>query len=103
MKRVIFVLGIFILMVSCKKTEVQTNPPVVVVQEEAIKFTTNLDTGTYNVADTLPLILSVNSKLPSTGIIYSITATWTDSSKQIYKIDSSSTSSTVPSLCHNHL
>jgi hypothetical protein len=95
MKRVIFVLGIFILMVSCKKTEVQTNPPVVVVQEEAIKFTTNLDTGTYNVADTLPLILSVNSKLPSTGIIYSITATWTDSSKQIYKIDSSSTSSTL--------
>lgn len=73
---------------SCTKTETTTTtPPVTVIQEEAIKFTTNLDTGTYNVADTLPLTISVSSKLPSAGLIYSITATWTDSSKQIFKLD----------------
>ncbi len=82
-------------MVSCNKTEVPTNPPLVVVQEEAIKFTTNLDTGTYNVADTLPLRISVSSKLPNAGVIYSITATWTDSSKQIFKIDTTLSQSTL--------
>jgi hypothetical protein len=71
---------------------------VVVVQEEAIKFTTNLDTGTYNVADTLPLVVTVSSKLPSAGLLYSILINWTDSSKQIFKLD---TSLTVSSLSLN--
>ena len=79
---------------ACTKTEVPTTPPVVVLQEEAIKFTTNLDTGIYNVADTLPLVVTVSSKLPSAGLLYSITTTWTDSSKQVFKLDTSlSTSS----------
>jgi hypothetical protein len=77
MKRVIFFLGILFVF-ACSKTEVPKTPPVVVVQEEAIKFTTNLDTGTYNVADTLPLVVTVSSKIPSAGILYSIIATWTD-------------------------
>jgi hypothetical protein len=59
MKRVIFALGISIVF-ACSKTEVPKTLPAVVIQEEAIKFTTNLDTGTYNVADTLPLIITVS-------------------------------------------
>ena len=94
MKRVIFALGILIFF-ACSKTEVPATPPVVVVKEETIKFTTNLDTGTYNVADTLPLVVTVSSKLPSAGVLYSILVNWTDSSKQIFKLD---TSLTVSSL-----
>lgn len=93
MKRVFIALGVLFVF-SCTKTEnpTTTQPPVT-VQEESIKFTTNLDTGTYNVADTLPLVISVSSKLPTSGLLYSITATWTDSSKQIYKLDTSLTQS----------
>ena len=87
MKRVIFALGI-LFTISCTKTDnTTTTQPIVSVQEDPIKFTTNLDTGTYNVSDTLPLVISVSSKLPTSGLIYSITATWTDSAKQIYKLD----------------
>ena len=94
MKRVIFALGILFVF-ACSKTEVPGIPPVAVVQEEAIKFSTNLDTGTYNVTDTLPLIVTVSSKLPAAGALYSILVNWTDSSKQIFKLD---TSLTVSSL-----
>ena len=55
MKKAIFVLGILFVF-ACNKTSVPDTPPptpTVVVQEEAIKFTTNLDTGTHNIADTL--------------------------------------------------
>jgi hypothetical protein len=96
MKRVIFALGILFVF-ACSKTEKET-PPVAVVQEESIKFTTNLDTGTFNVVDTLPLVITVSSKLPSSGVIYSITTTWVDSSKQIFKLD---TNVTVSSLSLN--
>ncbi len=87
MKRVIFALG-SLLLFACSKTD-KVSPPVAVVQEESIKFTTNLDTGTYNVADTLPLVITVSSKLPSAGVVYSITTTWVDSSKQVFKLDTS--------------
>jgi len=97
MKRVIVALCMLFFF-ACSKTEVPKTPPVVVVQEEAIKFTTNLDTGTYNVADTLPLVVTVSSKLPSAGVLYSILVNWTDSSKQIFKLD---TSLTVSSLSLN--
>ncbi len=56
-------------------------------KEEDINFKTNLDTGTYNVIDTLPLVITVSSKLPKAGILYSIMVNWTDSSKQIFKLD----------------
>jgi hypothetical protein len=94
MKRVIFALGILFVF-ACSKTEVPAIPPVVVIQEEAIKFTTNLDTGTYNVADTLPLVVTVSSKLPSAGVLYSILVNWIDSSKQIFKLDTSLTVSNL--------
>ena len=41
---------------ACTKTDAPVvTPPTPVVQEESIKFSTNLDTGTFNVADTVPL------------------------------------------------
>ena len=94
MNKAILALGI-LLVFACSKTAVPVIPPTPVVQEEAIKFTTNLDTGTYNVADTLPLVITVSSKLPAAGIVYSITSTWVDSTKQIFKLDTSLTSSTL--------
>ncbi len=93
MRKLVFALGILFIF-SCTKTEKTTTTPVA-IQEEAIIFSTNLDTGTYNVADTLPLTLSVSSKLPNTGILYSIVATLTDSSKQIFKLDTASSLSSL--------
>ncbi len=86
MKNVIFILGMLFI-ISCTKTEAPVTPPPVVIQEESIKFSTNLDTGTFNISDTLPLVINVSSKLPTDGIVYSITSTWVDSSKQIFKLD----------------
>ena len=88
MKNVILFFGV-LFVISCTKTEapVTPPPPPVVVIEESIKFSTNLDTGTFNISDTLPLVITVSSKLPNDGIVYSITSTWVDSSKQIFKLD----------------
>ena len=87
MKKLIFALGIFIF-VSCTKTD-KGSPAPLAVAEDPVKFTTNLDTGTFNTADTVPVNISVSSKMPTAGFVYSITATWTDSSKQIFKLDTS--------------
>jgi hypothetical protein len=94
MKKVIFALGVLFVF-ACSKTEVPSTTPVVVLQEEAIKFTTNLDTGTFNVSDTLPLNISVSSKLTTAGLLYSILINWTDSAKQIFKLDTSLNASTL--------
>ena len=94
MKRGIFALGILFVF-ACSKTEVTKTPALIVEKEEAIKFTTNLDTGTYNVADTLPLVVTVISKAPASGFIYSIITTWTDSVKQIFKLDSNSNTTSL--------
>jgi hypothetical protein len=64
MKIVIFVFG-FLLFIGCKKMEVAVTPPPVVVPEEAIKFSTNIDTGAYYASDTLPIVITVSSKIPS--------------------------------------
>ena len=93
MRNVIIVLGILFLF-ACSKTD-KVTPPITLVQEESIKFTTNLDTGIYNVADTLPLVITVSSKIPTAGLIYSINTTWTDSSKQIFKLDTTLTTSNL--------
>ena len=94
MKRVILAL-VVVLVIACSKTAVPATQATPVVQEESIKFSTNIDTGTINVTDTLPLLITVSSKLPSAGIQYLITATITDSSKQIFKIDTSILSSSL--------
>ncbi|MFM2010498.1 MAG: hypothetical protein RLZZ479_889, partial [Bacteroidota bacterium] len=95
MKKAILALG-FLYLISCTKTETPVAPPPIAVsQEEPIKFTTNLDTGTYNVTDTLPLVINISSKIPTAGLGYSITTTWTDSSKQIFKLDTSLSTSSL--------
>jgi hypothetical protein len=89
MKRAIFILGV-LYAYACTKTEapvVTPTPTTPVAQEEAVKFSTNLDTGTYYVSDTVPLVITVSSKAPSAGFLYSVITTWTDSSKQIFKLD----------------
>ena len=93
MKKVLLALGILMLC-ACSKVD-KVTPPTPVTQEEAIKFTTNLDTGIYNVVDTLPLIINISSKIPTAGIVYSITAIWTDSAKQIFKLDTSAATSSL--------
>lgn len=85
MKKSLLAFGILFLF-ACSKID-KVSPPILVVQDEAIKFSTNLDSGNYNVIDSLPLVITVNSKLPSSGAIYSIFINWTDSSKQIFKLD----------------
>jgi hypothetical protein len=101
MKRAIIALGVLFVF-ACKKTEIPATPPVVVVQEEAIKFTTNLDSITYSIADSISLIFSVSSKIPSNGLIYTVNSTWVDSNKLVFKIDTitsqSSLSLNIPSL-----
>ena len=93
MKKLIFALGIFIF-AACTKTD-KANSIQTVVAEDPVKFTTNLDTGIYNASDTVPLNITVSSTMPAAGFIYSIVATWTDSSKQIYKLDTSLTQSSL--------
>jgi hypothetical protein len=85
MKKIIVILGV-LCTYACTKTKVPSNPPTTVTQEESIKFSTNIDTGAYYVIDTLPLVITVSSKLPSSGIMVSVISTWTDSLKQIHKI-----------------
>jgi hypothetical protein len=93
MKKLIFALAIFIL-AACTKTD-KGNSKQTVIAEDPIKFTTNLDTGIYNASDTVPLNITVSSSMPTAGFLYAITATWTDSSKQIFKLDTSLTQSNL--------
>ena len=81
--------------ISCTKTETPVTPTLVVIQEESIKFSTNLDTGTFNVSDIIPLTITVSSKLPANGIQYSIVTNWTDSSKIVYKLDTTLSASSL--------
>ena len=88
MKKIIVILGVLCLY-ACKKTEGPSTPPSPIIQEEPISFTTNWDNVTNNVTDTIPFIVNISSKIPTAGVLYSITATWSDSSKQIFKLDTS--------------
>lgn len=66
------------------------------VKEEDIKFTTNLDTLTNkNIIDSTQLSISITSKIPVNGVAFSISATWLDSSKQIFKTDTTLTQSNL--------
>ena len=107
MKKVIFALGILFVF-ACSKTEVPATPAtptIPVVQEESIKFTTNIDSITYNFADSISLALSVSSKIPTNGLTYSISSTWVDSNKLVFKFDSSSSQASlnlnIPGLSKN--
>jgi hypothetical protein len=97
MKRVIFALGVIIVF-ACSKTEVPVIPPTPVVQEETIKFSISPDMTSNNYLlnkDTLDLIISVNSKIPSQGILYSIQVNRADSSVAVFKLDTVSNQSSI--------
>jgi 5-hydroxyisourate hydrolase-like protein (transthyretin family) len=93
MKNVIFLLGI-LFVISCTKTEVpSTPPPTPIAQEESIKFTISPDITSNNYLlnkDSLDFTISVNSKIPSQGIIYSVQVIRTDSNLTVFKLDTTS-------------
>lgn len=84
--RALLVITLF-LVLGCKKTDFMmgTQPPV--NQEESIKFNTNLDTGVNYVKDTLKLEITLTSKLPDSGLKYTIQVLWVDSNKSVYRLD----------------
>lgn len=97
MKRLICALGILFAF-ACSKTEVPAIPPVVVVQEEAIKFTVTpeIPSGGLNLSnDTLNLNISVSSKLTTSGLLYSIEVKRDDNSLTTFKFDTTSTQNTI--------
>lgn len=97
MKRAIFALGVLFVF-ACSKTEVPVIPPTPVVQEETIKFSISPDITSNNYLlnkDTLDLIISVNSKIPSQGILYSIQVNRADSSVAVFKLDTVSSQSST--------
>ena len=96
MKYIIVVLGICFI-VSCTKTEEPPPPaPVqVVVQEDPIKFSTNLDTGNINFVDTLSLNISISSKLPASGTSIAIEIIRQDSNIKVFKLDTSLSQATL--------
>ncbi len=96
MNRILIALGVLFI-ISCSKTETPIVPvPVApIIQEESIRFTTNIDSGYFLSNDTIPISITVSSKTPNAGFIYSITTTWSDSSKFISKIDSASSKSSL--------
>ena len=82
------IIFILILFISCSKSEKA-------VKDESITFSTNLETETYNVKDTLPLVVTLTSKIPSGGVRYLVTTTFTETSQQIYKLDTTINQSTL--------
>ena len=88
--------GILILFVlsfiGCSKKEVIPDPPIVpVVVEEPVKFTLSPDLSASNyllTKDTLEFTITVSSKMPSSGFIYSIAISRLDSALALYKLDS---------------
>jgi hypothetical protein len=89
MMKNLYLTAIVLILFACKKTENSVN------KEEPIRFTTNLDTSTSSVTDTMLLVVTVSSKIPTAGVLYSISATWIDISRQIFRLDTTSTSSNV--------
>jgi hypothetical protein len=99
MKRVIFVLGI-LLVFACSKTEVPVTPTPTtpVVQEESIKFNLTPTSSNSNIVttnDTINITISLNSKLPTNGVVYSIDVKRLDSAISVYKLDSTSLQSSI--------
>lgn len=98
MKNVFFILGM-LFVTSCSKTEVASTPPLSpIAQEELLKFSISPDLSSNNYLlnkDTLDFIISVNSKVPSQGINYSIQVMRTDSNTNVFKLDTTSSQSSI--------
>lgn len=78
---------ILIIIVGCKK-ETDSN---IIAKEDPLKIETNIDSITYNTSDTLPLTIRILSTIPRSGVRISLVTNWKDSSKQIFKLDTSIT------------
>lgn len=91
------IIGILFFAIACKKLD---KTPA--VTEETIRFTTNLDTILFNTTDTIPLSITISSKIPTAGIVYALTTTWTDSAKQIFKLDTTLNQSTLTLAIPGH-
>jgi hypothetical protein len=91
MKKGILVLFVLSLL-GCSKKEVIPDAPIVpVVVEEPVKFTLSPDLSASNyllTKDTLEFTITVSSKMPSSGFIYSIAISRLDSTLALYKLDS---------------
>ena len=87
------ILVLFVLsFIGCSKKEVIPDAPIVpVVVEEPVKFTLSPDLSASNyllTKDTLEFTITVSSKMPSSGFIYSIAISRLDSTLALYKLDS---------------
>lgn len=98
MKNVILFLGL-LFVISCTKTETpSTPPPVTIAQEEPIKFSISPDISSNNYSlnkDTFDLIILINSKIPSQGIIYNVQVIRADSNLAVFKLDTTSSQSST--------
>ncbi len=96
MNRVVFIVGVLIFY-SCSKTEI-TTPSSSIVQEESIKFSISPDitSNSYTLnKDTFDFTISISSKIPGQGILYNIEIKRVDTNLTIYKIDTTSSQSSV--------
>lgn len=96
MKKIIVGFALLVLY-SCSKTEstAVVTPPVV-IEEENLKFSISPDNSTGSIVtsnDTLGIWITVSSKLPANGIGLSLEIKNSDNSTSVYKIDTSSTTS----------
>jgi hypothetical protein len=94
MKKLLCLSVVSLIIFSCKKIERTTPPPVTPEVEQSIVFSTSIDTSSaqLNISDSLPLTISVSSKIPNSGVIYSISVLRVDSSINTFKVDSISVS-----------
>lgn len=93
---ILVLLGFF----SCKKTEDMVPQSVVPEAEQTIAFNTSIDSisSKLNIGDSLPLVISVSSKVPASGMVYSVSVLRTDNSAITFKVDSTSTKSSLTLL-----
>ncbi len=83
-----------IALASCSKTEpTPVKPPVAVVEEESIKFSTTPDNAVGNITtsnDTIGIWINISSKLPASGVNFTVEIKNIDNNSSVMKLDSSS-------------
>jgi hypothetical protein len=91
MKKGILVLFVLSFIGCSKKEAIPDSPIVPVVVEEPVKFTLSPDIAASNyllTKDTLEFTITVSSKMPSSGFIYSIAISRLDTALTLFKLDS---------------
>jgi len=91
MKKGILVLFVLSFIGCSKKESIPDAPIVPVVVEEPVKFTLSPDIAASNyllTKDTLEFTITVSSKMPSSGFIYSIVISRLDTALTLFKLDS---------------